>query len=93
MVLHLGYGRTKGGRTGTGMGFNPYGLRTGKAMWHDNGLTAKKASGTYEIATTQNDHVLDTRRHVIHKGTLAEYLKDPESAMHAGAGRRQRRAA
>ena len=28
VTLHLGYGRTKAGRAGTGMGFNPYGLRT-----------------------------------------------------------------
>jgi len=84
VVLHLGYGRTKAGRTGTGLGFNPYGLRTGKALWHDVGLAAKQIPGSYDIATTQNDHVLDTRRHVIHQGTLAEYLKEPES-VHAGA--------
>ena len=28
VTLHLGYGRTRAGRAGTGMGFNPYGLRT-----------------------------------------------------------------
>ena len=28
VTLHLGYGRTHAGRAGTGMGFNPYGLRT-----------------------------------------------------------------
>ena len=84
VVLNLGYGRTKAGRSGTGVGFNPFGLRTGNALWNDVGLTAHKVSGSYEIATTQNDHVLDTRRHLIHRGTLAEYLKDPES-VHAGA--------
>ena len=31
-TLHLGYGRTRAGRAGTGMGFNPYGLRTAKAL-------------------------------------------------------------
>ncbi|HUB80466.1 MAG TPA: TAT-variant-translocated molybdopterin oxidoreductase, partial [Bryobacteraceae bacterium] len=84
VVLHLGYGRTKSGRVGTGMGFNPYGLRTSNAMWSDVGLTAKRASGSYDIATTQNDHVLDTRRHLIQKGTLVDYLKNPES-VHEGA--------
>jgi len=41
VVLHLGYGRTRAGRAGTGMGFNPYGLRTAKAMWSDTGLDAR----------------------------------------------------
>ncbi|HEY2012705.1 MAG TPA: TAT-variant-translocated molybdopterin oxidoreductase [Bryobacteraceae bacterium] len=72
-TLHLGYGRTRGGRAGTGMGFNPYGLRTAKALWQDHGLDAQKTSGKYLFATTQNDHVLDTRRHLIHRGTLEEF--------------------
>ena len=50
VTLHLGYGRTKAGRAGTGVGFNPYGLRTSKALWHDVGLEAKKISGTYVFA-------------------------------------------
>jgi molybdopterin-containing oxidoreductase family iron-sulfur binding subunit len=35
VTLHLGYGRTRAGRAGTGAGFNAYGLRTGKALWSD----------------------------------------------------------
>jgi molybdopterin-containing oxidoreductase family iron-sulfur binding subunit len=84
ITLHLGYGRTKGGRAGTGMGFNPYGLRTGKAMWQDTGLEAKKISGSYQFANTQMEGVLDEARHIIHKGDIAEYLKEPES-VHDGA--------
>ena len=38
VTLHLGYGRTRAGRAGTGVGFNPYALRTGKALWQDTGL-------------------------------------------------------
>jgi MoCo/4Fe-4S cofactor protein with predicted Tat translocation signal len=83
-TLHLGYGRTRAGRTGTGFGFNPYGLRTSTALWQDTGLEVKKIAGTYEFATTQSEHVLDTRRHIIHKGDLEEYKKNPES-VHEGA--------
>ena len=83
-TLHLGYGRTHAGRAGTGMGFNPYGLRTAHALWHDTGLEARKVSGKYEFATTQNDHVLDSRRHIIHKGDIEDYKKNPES-VHEGA--------
>jgi molybdopterin-containing oxidoreductase family iron-sulfur binding subunit len=66
------------------MGFNPYGLRTGKAMWQDTGLEAKKISGSYQFANTQMEGVLDEARHIIHKGDILEYLKEPES-VHDGA--------
>jgi MoCo/4Fe-4S cofactor protein with predicted Tat translocation signal len=85
-TLHLGYGRTHAGRAGTGMGFNPYGLRTAKALWQDVGMDAVKAGGTYEFADTQNFHLLETpdRRHIIHRADLADFRKNPESP-HEGA--------
>ncbi len=52
VTLHLGYGRTRAGRAGTGVGFNPYGLRTAKALWQDLGLEARKIAATYPIACT-----------------------------------------
>jgi molybdopterin-containing oxidoreductase family iron-sulfur binding subunit len=84
VTLYLGYGRTKAGQTGTGVGFNPYGLRTSKALWHDVGLEAKKISGSYLLAITQNQHILDTRRHIYRHADIAEYKKNPE-APHEGA--------
>ena len=84
VTLHLGYGRTHAGRAGTGVGFNPYGLRTAKALWHADGAEAKKTAGSYEFASTQNFHVLETERHVIHKGDIADYRKNP-SSVHEGA--------
>ena len=84
VTLYLGYGRTKAGRAGTGFGFNPYGLRMARALWHDVGLQANKTSGTYLLATTSNQHALDTRRHVYREATIEEYKKNPE-APHEGA--------
>jgi molybdopterin-containing oxidoreductase family iron-sulfur binding subunit len=88
VTLHLGYGRTKAGRSGTGVGFNAYGFRTANAMWHDVGLQAAKTSGDYLFATTNDVSIagnrLDTRRHIIHHATLEEFKKDPE-AVHEGA--------
>jgi molybdopterin-containing oxidoreductase family iron-sulfur binding subunit len=89
VTLHLGYGRTRAGRAGTGMGFNPYGLRTTRALWHDTGLEAKKLAGEYQFATTNNQGILearelDARRHIIHSGAIDEYRRDPAS-VHAGA--------
>ena len=37
------------GRAGTGFGFNPYGLRMGKALWQDVGLDAKKIVGLVPV--------------------------------------------
>jgi molybdopterin-containing oxidoreductase family iron-sulfur binding subunit len=73
VTLHLGFGRTHAGHVGNGFGFNVYGLRTAQALWHDTGLDAQKISGTYLFATTQNEQILDTRRHVIHRGDIEEY--------------------
>ena len=84
VTLHLGYGRTRAGRAGNGVGFNPYGLRTSQALWHNVGLEAHKITGSYVFATTQNDHVLDARRHIIHKGDIDDYRKNPHS-VHEGA--------
>jgi molybdopterin-containing oxidoreductase family iron-sulfur binding subunit len=85
-TLHLGYGRTHAGRAGTGMGFNPYGLRTAKALWQDVGMDVVKTGGKYEFADTQNFHLLETpdRRHIIHRADLADFRKNPE-APHEGA--------
>ena len=84
VTLHLGYGRTRAGRAGTGVGFNPYGLRTAEALWHDGGLDAKKVEGSYVFATTQNEHTLDTRRHIFRAADIEDYKKNPES-VHAGS--------
>jgi Fe-S-cluster-containing dehydrogenase component len=84
VTVYLGYGRTRSGRAGTGMGFNPYGLRTAGALWQDGGLEVKKTSGTYYLAVTQNEHVLDTRRHIYRSADIEEYKKNPE-APHEGA--------
>jgi molybdopterin-containing oxidoreductase family iron-sulfur binding subunit len=84
VTLHLGYGRTRAGRASTGVGFNPYGLRTASAMWQDLGLDVHKVSGSYAFASTQMDHVLDASRHIIHKGDIADYRKSPVS-IHEGA--------
>src|ERR1017187_2591385 len=85
-TLHLGYERAHAGRAGAGMGFNPYGLRTAKALWQDVGMDAVKAGGKYEFADTQNFHLLETpdRRHIIHRADLADFLKNPASP-HEGA--------
>src|SRR5207237_9573253 len=77
VTLHLGYGRTRAGRAGNGMGFNPYGLRTAKALWHDTGLDAVKTGGNLEFAATQNIKLLapPKRRYNIYRDHCAVVWK------------------
>ena len=71
VTLHLGLvERARAGPARRGFGFNPYGLP--EALWHDTGLEAKKTSGSYLFANTQNQQALDTRRHIIHTPTDIE---------------------
>ena len=78
-TMFLGYGRTRAGRAGNGIGFNAFGLRTAKALWQDLGLDARKAAGRHEFAIAHGYAVLDTRRAIIHRGTLQDYIKNPAS--------------
>jgi molybdopterin-containing oxidoreductase family iron-sulfur binding subunit len=42
VTVHLGYGRTRAGRVGTGVGFNAYALRTSDAPWFGGGLEVQE---------------------------------------------------
>jgi len=77
VTVHMGYGRTRAGHVGTRIGFNIFGMRTSSALWHDFGLNMRKTGETYLLVSTQDDHALDTRRHIIEKADLAEYRKNP----------------
>ena len=58
VTLFLGYGRTRGGRIGTGIGYDAYRLRTAANPWSTVG-TVKPTGGHVELATTQDHHLLD----------------------------------
>jgi Fe-S-cluster-containing dehydrogenase component/anaerobic selenocysteine-containing dehydrogenase len=83
-TLHLGYGRTRAGRAGDAIGFNPYGIRTAQGFWNSTGLAVKKTGEKYEFAVAHGYATLDTRRGIIHYGTLEDFKKDP-SSVHDGA--------
>ena len=55
VTVHLGYGRTRAGQVGTGVGFDAYALRTSDAPWAAGGLEVVKTGETARIACTQ-DH-------------------------------------
>jgi molybdopterin-containing oxidoreductase family iron-sulfur binding subunit len=76
VTVHLGYGRTRAGRVGNGLGFNAYSVRTSDAAWTCGGVTVVKTGGRYALASTQLHHDL-AGRPIVRSATLEEFRKDP----------------
>ncbi|HEY9421776.1 MAG TPA: 4Fe-4S dicluster domain-containing protein, partial [Thermoanaerobaculia bacterium] len=90
-LLTLGYGRQRAGKA-TGHGFNAYPLRTTRALWTAPGLQIEKTGDRYDLANTQNHHLIGlynvheeeeateqaAKRHVIRTGTLERFRQEPD---------------
>jgi molybdopterin-containing oxidoreductase family iron-sulfur binding subunit len=61
ITIALGYGRTRAGRVGNGVGFNAFALRTSHSPWAVDGVQVGKAAGRHELATTQNHARMEGR--------------------------------
>jgi Fe-S-cluster-containing dehydrogenase component len=72
VTVHLGYGRTRGGRVGTAVGFDAYKLRTSQAPFADRGLTIRKTGGRQRMAATQLNHNIDGRN-LVRSATLERF--------------------
>jgi molybdopterin-containing oxidoreductase family iron-sulfur binding subunit len=83
VTVHFGYGRTRAGRVGSGIGFNAYSIRTAAAPWFAWGLSIRKTGERYPLATTQEHHSMEGR-HLVRAGTLAQYQEHPEFARKMG---------
>ncbi len=84
VTVHLGYGRRKAGRVGTGAGFDAYALRTTNALWFATGGKLIKTEDHYQLASTQGYQTMDTgdgaTRPLVREATLEEYRKEPKFA-------------
>jgi len=84
VTVHLGYGRRKAGRAGTGVGFDAYALRTTNALWFATGGKLTKTGDHYQLASTQGYQTMDTgdgaTRPLVREATLEEYRKEPRFA-------------
>ena len=84
VTVHLGYGRRKAGRAGTGAGFDAYALRTTNAPWFATGGKLTKTGDHYQLASTQGYQTMDTgdgaTRPLVREATLEEYRKEPKFA-------------
>jgi MoCo/4Fe-4S cofactor protein with predicted Tat translocation signal len=79
VTVHLGYGRWRTGRVGSGTGFNAYRLRTSDTWWVGHGLEVHATGERYTLATTQHHHSMEGR-HLVRAGTLQQYLEQPHFA-------------
>jgi len=84
VTVYLGYGRTRAGRAGTGVGFEVYPLRTTSAMWFATGGKISKTGETYKLASTQGYQTMDTpnrsTRPLVRETSIEEYHKEPKFA-------------
>lgn len=80
IVAHLGYGRSKAGRTAAAAGgFNAYSLRTTAAPYFGGGLQVRKLEQRYPLAVAQLHFALEGRKEdIVPTGTLDEFLKNEE---------------
>jgi len=91
--LALGYGRTKAGRVGNGVGFDTYRLRGTDGFGYAMGASIAPLGKKYKLASTQDHFMIDKvgleeRQHRIHElvreGSLEDYRQHPEFAKHMG---------
>ena len=83
VTLHLGYGRTKGGKTigdiANGLGSNAYALRASESQGHASGLEVKKTGQKFIIACTQGQYLMEGRR-PHRSATVEQFEADHEFA-------------
>lgn len=84
VLLHLGFGRRKAGRLGTGVGVDAYRLRTTGALWHVAGVKVTKTGRRQALTTTQHHHAMEGR-HLVRHADWSHYREAPTFAQH-GSG-------
>jgi MoCo/4Fe-4S cofactor protein with predicted Tat translocation signal len=83
VTLPLGYGRTRAGRVGDGVGFDAYRLRTSDAPDQAPGLAIRKTGERRELACTQAHGALEGRP-ILRSGDLEEFRENPAFAQELG---------
>jgi MoCo/4Fe-4S cofactor protein with predicted Tat translocation signal len=83
VTVHLGYGRTRAGRVGDGVGFDAYTLRTTNRLWFGAGLTLARTERRRALACTQ-DHWSMEGRDLLRSASIEELRADPRFAQERG---------
>ncbi len=83
VTVHLGYGRTRAGQVGSGLGFDAYQLRTSHAPWSEHGLEIGPTGRRHQLVSAQNQQSVEGRN-VLRAATLERFKGHPGFA-HEGA--------
>ena len=78
VTLHLGHGRTRAGRVGTGIGADANRIRRSVAPTFDTGVTLHRVGRMAPLAITQPHHKMEERRELVRTGTLGHLPRIPE---------------
>jgi MoCo/4Fe-4S cofactor protein with predicted Tat translocation signal len=76
ITLHLGYGRRRAGKVGTGPGFNANFIRTSLSPWATTGLRLEKTGKQYYFAVTQHQYIIDHQGHGSEEASDAAFHRD-----------------
>ena len=76
ITVHLGYGRQRAGRVGTGVGFDANAIRTSDAPWIVPQVEVRKTGETYPLAITQGHFSMENRG-LVRETTLDGYRAEP----------------
>ncbi|MEX2175565.1 MAG: TAT-variant-translocated molybdopterin oxidoreductase [Pirellulaceae bacterium] len=83
--LTFGYGRTRSGRIGSGVGYSAYAIRPAQGAWYRT-ATVRATGRQQQIATTQQHHNLDNleERDIVRVTTRARFDEDSHHLDQAG---------
>ncbi|MEO5896600.1 MAG: TAT-variant-translocated molybdopterin oxidoreductase [Vicinamibacterales bacterium] len=71
VALTVGYGRSRAGRIGSGVGFDAFSVRSSQAPGFGSGATITKIARTYSLSATQNHGSMEGRP-IVRESTLTE---------------------
>jgi MoCo/4Fe-4S cofactor protein with predicted Tat translocation signal len=84
LALTLGYGRRRGGRIGSEVGFDTFKVRASTAPGFASGVKLTKLGRTYPLSVTQ-DHGSMEGRPLVRESTVAELRSPKKEEEHPGA--------
>jgi MoCo/4Fe-4S cofactor protein with predicted Tat translocation signal len=79
ITLHCGYGRTRTGHVGHGVGINAFAVRASDTFWHAPIASLRKLGRRHEFAATQTHHTV-AGREIFHETTFQEFRRNPLAA-------------
>jgi molybdopterin-containing oxidoreductase family iron-sulfur binding subunit len=85
VALTLGFGRSQAGRVGSGVGFDPFKVRSSKALGFDSGAKLTKVGRRYPLSATQ-EHGSMEGRPLVRESTLTALRSKPPALSEPVAG-------